>query len=86
MLSYTCIWRLNSLSSTHEVNAKTVINDNSSCFGKFLRSLVEFSKLLLRDDWKEKCYLSDVIYDYWWVSKTIVPSIDDKEDMIYIIR
>ena len=27
--------------------------------------------------------MSDVIYDYWWVSKTIVPSIDDKEDMIY---
>ena len=36
-------------------------------------------------DIKEKCLLSDDIYDYWWVSqgKTTVPSIDDKEDMMY---
>jgi len=32
---------------------------------------------------KEKCLLSNNIYDYWYVSqgKTTVPSIDDKEDM-----
>jgi len=36
-------------------------------------------------DIKEKCFLSDDIYDYWWVSqgKTTVPSIDDKEDMMF---
>merc|ERR1711962_1032062 len=36
-------------------------------------------------DCKEKCLLSDDIYDYWWVSqgKTTVPSIDDKEDMMF---
>merc|ERR1739844_547239 len=36
-------------------------------------------------DIKEKCHLSNDIYDYWWVSqgKTTVPSIDDKEDMMY---
>merc|ERR1712012_1066919 len=35
-------------------------------------------------DIKEKCHLSNDIYDYWWVSqgKTTVPSIDDKEDMM----
>merc|ERR1711878_258196 len=34
-------------------------------------------------DCKEKCFLSDNIYDYWWVSqgKVTVDSIDDKEDM-----
>merc|ERR1712165_289209 len=34
-------------------------------------------------DCKEKCMLSDNIYDYWWVSqgKVTVDSIDDKEDM-----
>ena len=34
---------------------------------------------------EEKCHLSDNIYDYWWVSqgKTTVPSIDDKEDMMF---
>merc|ERR1711936_1476037 len=34
-------------------------------------------------DCKEKCLLSDNIYDYWWVSqgKVTVDSIDDKEDM-----
>merc|ERR1712223_483168 len=36
-------------------------------------------------DCKSKCLLSDDIYDYWWVSqgKTTVPSIDDKEDMMF---
>merc|ERR1711936_354188 len=36
-------------------------------------------------DIKAKALLSDNIYDYWWVSqgKTTVPSIDDKEDMMY---
>ena len=36
-------------------------------------------------DIKEKCLLSDDIYDYWWVSqgKTTVDSIDDKEDMMF---
>ena len=36
-------------------------------------------------DIKEKCFLSDDIYDYWWVSqgKTTVDSIDDKEDMMF---
>jgi len=36
-------------------------------------------------DMKEKCHLSDDIYDYWWVSqgKTTVESIDDKEDMMF---
>merc|ERR1739844_419574 len=36
-------------------------------------------------DCKEKCLLSDDIYDYWWVSqgKTAVDSIDDKEDMMF---
>ena len=34
-------------------------------------------------DCKQKCHLTDNIYDYWWVSqgKTTVDSIDDKEDM-----
>merc|ERR1739848_917569 len=34
-------------------------------------------------DCKEKCLLSDNIYDYWWVSQgqDTVDSIDDKEDM-----
>jgi myosin heavy chain 6/7 len=100
-------------------NAKTVRNDNSSRFGKFIRIwfnaagklsgadmviyLLEKSRLTFQaelercyhsfynimsdqiPDIKEKCCLSDDIYDYWWVSqgKTTVPSIDDKEDMMY---
>ena len=36
-------------------------------------------------DLKEKCLLSDNILDYWYVSqgKLTVPSIDDKEDMMF---
>merc|ERR1712072_94285 len=100
-------------------NAKTVRNDNSSRFGKFIRIwfnaagklsgadmviyLLEKSRLTFQaelercyhsfynimsdqiPDIKGKCLLSDDIYDYWWVSqgKTTVPSIDDKEDMMY---
>merc|ERR1712012_576619 len=99
-------------------NAKTVRNDNSSRFGKFIRIwfnaggklsgadmviyLLEKSRLTFQAELercyhsfynimsdqvpgcKEKCFLSDDIYDYWWVSqgKTTVPSIDDKEDMM----
>jgi len=100
-------------------NAKTVRNDNSSRFGKFIRIwfnaggklsgadmviyLLEKSRLTFQaelercyhsfynimsdqiPDVKAKCLLSDNIYDYWWVSqgKTTVPSIDDKEDMMF---
>merc|ERR1711937_575115 len=100
-------------------NAKTVRNDNSSRFGKFIRIwfnaggklsgadmvvyLLEKSRLTFQaelercyhafynimsdqvPDCKEKCFLSNDIYDYWWVSqgKTTVPSIDDNEDMMY---
>merc|ERR1712088_990016 len=100
-------------------NAKTVRNDNSSRFGKFIRIwfnaggklsgadmvvyLLEKSRLTFQaelercyhsfynimsdqvPDCKEKCFLSDDIYDYWWVSqgKTTVPSINDKEDMMF---
>merc|ERR1712106_989123 len=100
-------------------NAKTVRNDNSSRFGKFIRIwfnaggklsgadmviyLLEKSRLTFQaelercyhafynimsdqvPDCKAKCLLSDDIYDYWWVAqgKTTVPSIDDKEDMMF---
>merc|ERR1719365_85721 len=100
-------------------NAKTVRNDNSSRFGKFIRIwfnqagklsgadmvvyLLEKSRLTFQaelercyhafynimsdqvPDIKGKCHLSDDIYDYWWVSqgKVTVPSIDDKEDMMF---
>lgn len=100
-------------------NAKTVRNDNSSRFGKFIRIwfnqggklsgadmvvyLLEKSRLTFQaenercyhsfynimsdqvKDIKAKCHLSDNIYDYWWVSqgKVTVPSIDDKEDMMF---
>merc|ERR1712018_864146 len=100
-------------------NAKTVRNDNSSRFGKFIRIwfnaggklpgadmvtyLLEKSRLTFQatlercyhsfynimsdqvPDCKEKCHLSDNIYDYWWVSqgKTSVESIDDKGDMMF---
>jgi len=100
-------------------NAKTVRNDNSSRFGKFIRIhfnqagklsgadmvvyLLEKSRLtyqqplercyhvfynLMSDhvpDIKEKCLLTDEILDYWYVSqgKLTVPSIDDKEDMMF---
>merc|ERR1712038_1778673 len=89
-------------------NAKTVRNDNSSRFGKFIRiwfnqagklSGADMVVYLLErcyhafynimsgqvPDRKEKAHLSNDIYDYWWVSqgKVTVPSIDDKEDMMY---
>merc|ERR1711994_652101 len=100
-------------------NAKTVRNDNSSRFGKFIRIwfnqagklsgadmvvyLLEKSRLTFQaelercyhsfynimsdqvPDLKEKAHLTDDIYDYWWVSqgKVTVPSIDDKEDMMF---
>merc|ERR1719385_628029 len=100
-------------------NAKTVRNDNSSRFGKFIRIwfnqagklsgadmvvyLLEKSRLTFQAELercyhafynimsdqvpnrKEKAHLSNDIYDYWWVSqgKVTVPSIDDKEDMMF---
>merc|ERR1711931_324121 len=100
-------------------NAKTVRNDNSSRFGKFIRIhfnssgklsgadmvvyLLEKSRLTYQQplercyhsfynimsdqvpDIKGECLLTDDIKDYWYVSqgKLTVPSIDDKEDMMF---
>ena len=50
------------------------------CYHAFYNLMSDFVP-----DLKEKCLLTDNILDYWFVSqgKLTVPSIDDKEDMMY---
>ena len=52
---------------------------------KIRKPLKKFFTIMVKKNFPPQCLLTDNILDYWYVSqgKLTVPSIDDKEDMMF---